>query len=225
MSFRTPTYTYTANTSLNPHTKLRALPASHFFPKLSHSQHLDHSSPTYTYTASIPPRIIYLHCLQHLIYSPTYTHTACISIIYPHTDTYTAYISLNPHIYLHCPHLINPPPPHKPTQLASHLSPHIYLHRLHLIKPPHIPTPLASHFSPHIYLHSLHLVYPPDSTAKSITIANGVLYKNLRPLICAEMFFTVEGFQFILHLRVKFYTFLCLTLKFLAFLRLTVKPH
>ena len=100
------------------------------------------------------------------------------SLLYPHSlhlintpiYTYTAYISLNPRIYLESLHLINPPlyllfihpltytytagisfiPPHIPKLPASHSSPHIYLHCLHLIKSC-------------LYLESLHLINPPHN--------------------------------------------------------------
>ena len=73
------------------------------------------------------------------------------------TCTYTTYISIIPHMYLHSLHLITPP--HAPTQTKFQctytayisLIPHIHLHSLHslhLITPLHIPTQPTSDYSP-----------------------------------------------------------------------------
>ena len=108
-----------------------------------------------------------IHSL-HLI-NPPHIPTQSTSHQSP-TYTYTAYISIIPHIYLHSLHLINSL--HIPTQPTSQcptytytayisLIPYTYLHSLHLINPPHIPT-YTAYISLISYtnLHGLHLMNP-----------------------------------------------------------------
>ena len=92
-----------------------------------HCLSLNHPPHTPTQPASHRYPQIYLHCL-HLIYSPTYTCTACISFI----------------------------PPHIPTLPASHLFPHIYLHSLHLIYSPTYTFTACISFIPPIQLLNHH---------------------------------------------------------------------
>ena len=89
---------------------------------------------------------------------PTYTYTAYISFIPPHTPTQPT-SPFPPHIYLFNPHLIYPPtfsytacisfiPPRTPPQPTSHLSPtYTYTTCISFI-PPHTPTQPKSHLSP-----------------------------------------------------------------------------
>ena len=113
----------------------------------------------YTHLSNISTRPTY--------YYPTYTYTAHISLL-PHIYLHT-HISLIPHIYLHSPHLIITP--HISTQPTSHYYPtYTYTPTSH-----YYPTyTYTAHTSllPHIYLHSLHLIQtmkPSDWVKKYCT--------------------------------------------------------